>query len=100
MAEGQQLQSPSSSMLPVTRHRLSAMTAASSSTRFVPRIFKKALDAMELEMDFATAKCPHCGAVNLFPGFTEVVAFRATRRPSLMILNQALDFSGIGVFTS
>jgi ribosomal protein S27E len=36
---------------------------------------QKTLDPMELEMDFATAKCPHCGAMNIFSGFTEMTAF-------------------------
>jgi phage FluMu protein Com len=44
--------------------------------RMVPAAdLQKALDAMELEMDFATAKCPHCGAVNILTGFTEMIAF-------------------------
>jgi endogenous inhibitor of DNA gyrase (YacG/DUF329 family) len=36
---------------------------------------RRMLTEMELEMDFATSKCPHCGAVNILPGFTEVIAF-------------------------
>jgi DNA-directed RNA polymerase subunit RPC12/RpoP len=36
---------------------------------------QKTLDGMVLDMDFASAKCPHCGAINLLPGFTEMLAF-------------------------
>jgi hypothetical protein len=27
---------------------------------------------MELTLDVASAVCPHCGAVNLFPGFSRI----------------------------
>jgi ribosomal protein S27E len=37
-----------------------------------------ALDEMESTLDVASAMCPYCRSVNLFPGFSEVVAF--TRR--------------------
>ena len=33
------------------------------------------VDQMELALDAAAAMCPHCRAVNLFPGLTEVAAF-------------------------
>ena len=33
------------------------------------------LDEMESTLDVATARCPHCGSVNLFPGFSEMLAF-------------------------
>jgi ribosomal protein S27E len=33
------------------------------------------LDGMELELDVATAICPHCRAVHLAPGFTKLYAF-------------------------
>jgi DNA-directed RNA polymerase subunit RPC12/RpoP len=36
---------------------------------------QQTLTAMELTLDVAMAKCPHCGAVNLFPGFSEMIAF-------------------------
>jgi hypothetical protein len=36
---------------------------------------RRVLTEMELEIGFATAICPHCGAANLFPGFTEMIAF-------------------------
>ncbi len=36
------------------------------------------LDEMELTLDVATAKCAHCGAVNLCPGFSEIRAFTCT----------------------
>jgi hypothetical protein len=36
---------------------------------------RNTLDHMELALDVATAICPHCRAVHLFPGFTRVGAF-------------------------
>lgn len=36
---------------------------------------RNTLDQMELALDVATALCPHCRAVNLFPGFTRIEAF-------------------------
>ena len=36
---------------------------------------QQTFDEMELTLDLASAVCPHCGAVNLFPGFSEVMAF-------------------------
>jgi hypothetical protein len=36
---------------------------------------QKTLDQMELTLDVGTAICPHCRAVNLFPGFTNVAVF-------------------------
>jgi hypothetical protein len=30
---------------------------------------------MELSLDFASAVCPHCGAIHLAPGFSELMAF-------------------------
>ena len=35
----------------------------------------KTLTQMELSLELATAICPRCGAVNLLPDFTNVVAF-------------------------
>jgi uncharacterized protein with PIN domain len=35
----------------------------------------QALTKLELALDVATATCPHCRAVNLFPGFSEMKAF-------------------------
>lgn len=35
----------------------------------------RTLAEMEASLDIATAICPHCRAVNLFPGFAEMVAF-------------------------
>ncbi len=32
-------------------------------------------DAMEASLDVASEKCPHCGQVNLFPGFSRMLAF-------------------------
>ena len=36
---------------------------------------QRALDEMNLGLDLATGLCKHCGAVNLFPGFSRVEAF-------------------------
>jgi hypothetical protein len=36
---------------------------------------QRALDEMESSLDVASAICPHCRAVNLFPGFSEMLAF-------------------------
>jgi hypothetical protein len=36
---------------------------------------RETLTTMELALDLSTAMCPHCGAVNLFPGFSVVIAF-------------------------
>ena len=32
-------------------------------------------DEMELTLDVASELCPHCGAVNLFSGFSRMMAF-------------------------
>jgi hypothetical protein len=37
---------------------------------------QKTLAEMELSLDVATALCPYCRVVNLFPGFTEMLAYR------------------------
>ena len=36
---------------------------------------QRTLQEMEATLDVATAMCPHCRTVNLFPGFTEMLAF-------------------------
>ena len=36
---------------------------------------QRTLDEMESTLDVASARCPHCGSVNLFPGFFEMLAF-------------------------
>ena len=33
------------------------------------------LAQLEASLDIATVMCPHCRAINLFPGFTEMLAF-------------------------
>ena len=33
------------------------------------------LDDMELSLEMCTEMCPHCGNVNIFPGFSEMVAY-------------------------
>jgi DNA-directed RNA polymerase subunit RPC12/RpoP len=39
---------------------------------------QRTLDEMESTLEVASAKCPHCGAVNLFPGFTQMLAYVCT----------------------
>lgn len=47
-----------------------------SIVRTVPKDqLRKTLSEMELKLDVATAECPNCGVVNLFPGLSEVYAF-------------------------
>jgi ribosomal protein S27AE len=36
---------------------------------------ERTLDQMELTLDVSAEKCPHCGAVNLLPGFSRVIVF-------------------------
>lgn len=36
---------------------------------------QKVLTEMELSLDVASAMCPHCRSVNLFPGFSEMHVF-------------------------
>jgi uncharacterized protein (DUF983 family) len=36
---------------------------------------RQILDEMELTLDLSSAECPRCGAVNLLPGFSKVLAF-------------------------
>jgi len=40
-----------------------------------PSELRRTLDEMELTLDVATARCPHCGAVNVFPGFSSMLVF-------------------------
>jgi hypothetical protein len=40
-----------------------------------PADFRRTFDEMELSLDMTSEKCPYCGAVTLFPGFSRVVAF-------------------------
>jgi hypothetical protein len=48
----------------------------SVTVRTVPAAdLQRTLTEMELTLNFAMAKCSHCGAVNLFPGFSEMLAF-------------------------
>ena len=36
---------------------------------------QRTLDDMELTLDVCTEMCPHCGKVNVFPGFSEMHAY-------------------------
>jgi len=36
---------------------------------------QQTLTEMELTLDLCSAACPHCGTVNLFPGFSQILAF-------------------------
>ena len=36
---------------------------------------RRTLDEMESQLPVASAICQHCGAVNLFPGFSRMMAF-------------------------
>jgi hypothetical protein len=36
---------------------------------------QRTLHEMKLTLDVASSAFPHCGAVNLFPGFSEMMAF-------------------------
>ncbi len=36
---------------------------------------QQTFDEMELTLEMDSAMCPHCGAVNLFPGFSRILAF-------------------------
>jgi uncharacterized protein (DUF983 family) len=36
---------------------------------------QQTLTKMELTLDLCSAVCPHCEAVNLFPGFSQIMAF-------------------------
>jgi uncharacterized protein (DUF983 family) len=36
---------------------------------------QRTFDDMELTLDFASEMCPHCGAVNTFTGFTQMMAY-------------------------
>ena len=36
---------------------------------------RRTQDEMQLSLDIASEQCPHCGAVNLFPGFSRMMAY-------------------------
>jgi uncharacterized protein (DUF983 family) len=36
---------------------------------------QRTLDVMELSLGMCTEMCPHCGKVNVFPGFTKMTAY-------------------------
>jgi len=36
---------------------------------------QRTLDEMELSLEMCSAICPHCGNVNVFPGFSEMIAY-------------------------
>jgi hypothetical protein len=44
--------------------------------RTVPAVkLRQTLDEMELTLELSSAVCPYCGSVNVFPGFSQIVAF-------------------------
>ena len=44
--------------------------------RTVPaETLQKIIDELELSLTIATAKCPHCGAANIAPGFSKLTAY-------------------------
>ena len=36
---------------------------------------RRAQDEMQLSLDVASEQCPHCGVVNLFPGFSTMMVY-------------------------
>jgi len=40
-----------------------------------PADLQRTLDEMELSLAMCSAMCPHCGNVNIFPGFSEINAY-------------------------
>jgi predicted RNA-binding Zn-ribbon protein involved in translation (DUF1610 family) len=36
---------------------------------------RRTQDELQLSLDVASEKCPHCGNVNLFPGFSRMLAY-------------------------
>jgi len=40
---------------------------------------QRTLDEMELSLEMCSAICPHCGKVNIFPGFSEMIAYTCQR---------------------
>ena len=44
---------------------------------------RTAFDKMEASLDVASEECPNCGAVNLFPGFSRMLALSAGKAVSL-----------------
>jgi hypothetical protein len=40
-----------------------------------PADLQRTLDEMEISLAMCTEMCPHCGKVNVFPGFSETIAY-------------------------
>jgi hypothetical protein len=36
---------------------------------------RRTLDEMQVKLDVASERCPHCGSVNHMPGFSQMLAF-------------------------
>jgi hypothetical protein len=47
---------------------------------------EQTLTAMELTLDVASEVCPHCGSVNLFPGFSRMLAFNCRQCGKAVLL--------------
>jgi hypothetical protein len=51
------------------------MNAVQSFAGFPTIDAEQALRELEINLSLSSAMCPHCRAVNLFPGLSQVVAF-------------------------
>jgi RNase P subunit RPR2 len=52
---------------------------------------QRTFDEMELTLDVASEICPHCGAINLFPGFSAMRAFTCKKCGELVRLSNDPD---------
>ena len=51
------------------------MNAVPCSAPFLRRMLGRTLTELELTLEVACEVCAHCGSVNLFPGFSRMLAF-------------------------
>jgi ribosomal protein S27E len=51
----------------------------------------KTLSEMELTLDVATEKCPHCRSVNLLPGFSKLLVFTCRNCERVVRLSDGPD---------
>ena len=52
-----------------------ATNALRWSARYRRRTYQQTLTEMELTLELCSAICPHCGSTNLFPGFSQIMAY-------------------------